>query len=269
MRRHDWSRQVPVRQAIERDEQAVAARKSEVWAQINPRTRPWRLDRVPKAIVHTTLTANLTVFVAIVLLTAARVALPTVVRIAAALAAVIAVVAAARIPDRVRRHLDDLLRGLRVIALDHQLTDARASLGGVILEHDRQARAGVQLRREWIVQELPVTAHAPEVHALHVKRAVAHVADRDVRSAQQPALTPPKVVEPVTASLPAGASPETSTLSGLAGSSLVTVIVADFGPKLAGWKRIGHGQRVARADRDRVREHLRARGTPVNSTRSR
>ena len=42
-----------------------------------------------------------------------------------------------------------------------------------------------------------------------------------VRSAQHPAFTPPKVVEPATVSLPAGASPETLMLIGLAGSSLV------------------------------------------------
>ena len=55
-----------------------------------------------------------------------------------------------------------------------------------------------------------------------------------VRSAQQPALTPPKVVEPDTASLPAGASPKTLMLKGLAGSSLFTVMVANLAPKLSG-----------------------------------
>src|SRR5271167_4988481 len=63
-----------------------------------------------------------------------------------------------------------------------------------------------------------------------------------VRSAQHPAFTPPKVVEPAIVSLPGGASPETLTLIGLAGSSLVTVIVPAFAPKLVGWKRIGAGR---------------------------
>src|ERR1700704_1348247 len=63
-----------------------------------------------------------------------------------------------------------------------------------------------------------------------------------VRSAQHPAFTPPNVVEPATVSLPAGASPETLMLVGLAGSSLVTVIVAAFAPKPSGLNRIGTGR---------------------------
>src|ERR1700691_1497217 len=62
-----------------------------------------------------------------------------------------------------------------------------------------------------------------------------------VRSAQHPGLTPPIVVDPVTVSLPAGASPETLMLIGLAGSSLVTAIVAALAPKLSGLNRIGTG----------------------------
>ncbi len=60
-----------------------------------------------------------------------------------------------------------------------------------------------------------------------------------VRNSRRPHFTPPKYVEPVTASFPAGASPETPIVWGFAGSSLVTVIVAVFGPKLAGSNRIG------------------------------
>ena len=41
-------------------------------------------------------------------------------------------------------------------------------------------------------------------------------------------------VEPVTASLPEGTLPDNETLFGPVGSSLVTVMVADFAPKLAG-----------------------------------
>jgi transposase len=41
MRRHGWSAQVPVRQAMERDEQAAAMWKAEVWPQIKaPRAGP-------------------------------------------------------------------------------------------------------------------------------------------------------------------------------------------------------------------------------------
>ena len=41
MRRHGWSAQVPVRQAIERDEQAVAVWKAEVWPDIKGRRATW------------------------------------------------------------------------------------------------------------------------------------------------------------------------------------------------------------------------------------
>src|SRR5580693_5659745 len=60
-----------------------------------------------------------------------------------------------------------------------------------------------------------------------------------VRSARQQAFTPPKHSDPVTASLPDGASPETRTARGLDGSLLVTVIVALVGPIAVGSKRIG------------------------------
>jgi transposase len=43
MRRHGWPCQVPVRQALERDEEAVAVWKAEVWPQIKHRSRPGRL----------------------------------------------------------------------------------------------------------------------------------------------------------------------------------------------------------------------------------
>jgi hypothetical protein len=60
-----------------------------------------------------------------------------------------------------------------------------------------------------------------------------------VRSARQHAFTPPKHVEPVTAIFPEGTLPTTETLFTPVGSSLVTVIVADFVPKLPGSKRMG------------------------------
>src|SRR5258708_35518367 len=60
-----------------------------------------------------------------------------------------------------------------------------------------------------------------------------------VRSPRQHAFTPPMHVEPVTASFPEGTFPETATLFAPVGSSLVTVIVPAFAPKLVGWKRIG------------------------------
>jgi transposase len=41
MRRHGWSCQVPVRQAMERDDQAVAVWKAEVWPRLKARRATW------------------------------------------------------------------------------------------------------------------------------------------------------------------------------------------------------------------------------------
>src|SRR5947209_19007719 len=70
-----------------------------------------------------------------------------------------------------------------------------------------------------------------------------------VRSPTQPSFTPPMHVEPVTASFPEGTFPETATLFVPVGSSLVTVIVPDFEPMLAGSKRIGTSTAVPGAIR--------------------
>ena len=43
LRRHGWSCQVPVRQAIERDEEAIAVWKDQVWPDIKHGARPGRL----------------------------------------------------------------------------------------------------------------------------------------------------------------------------------------------------------------------------------
>jgi putative transposase len=41
MRRHGWSAQVPVRQAMERDDEAVTVWKAEVWPDIQARRATW------------------------------------------------------------------------------------------------------------------------------------------------------------------------------------------------------------------------------------
>nr|WP_308429088.1 winged helix-turn-helix domain-containing protein [Streptomyces brasiliensis] len=41
MRRHGWSCQVPLRRAVERDEEAVEVWKEEVWPQVKPPRRTW------------------------------------------------------------------------------------------------------------------------------------------------------------------------------------------------------------------------------------
>src|ERR1700678_416295 len=60
-----------------------------------------------------------------------------------------------------------------------------------------------------------------------------------VRSTRQQAGTAPKMVEPDTASFPAGATPDTCTCLGPAGSLLLTVIVPEKAPIPVGWNRIG------------------------------
>ena len=49
MRRHGWSSQVPVRQAMERDDAAVAVWKSEVW----PEIKGWRATWAPTSASRT------------------------------------------------------------------------------------------------------------------------------------------------------------------------------------------------------------------------
>ena len=49
MRRHGWSCQVPVRQALERDEDAVAVWKAEVW----PEIKEWRATWAPTSASRT------------------------------------------------------------------------------------------------------------------------------------------------------------------------------------------------------------------------
>ena len=45
MRRHGWPAQVPIRQALERDEEAVAVWKAEVW----PEIKEWRATWAPSS----------------------------------------------------------------------------------------------------------------------------------------------------------------------------------------------------------------------------
>src|SRR5260370_628061 len=65
-----------------------------------------------------------------------------------------------------------------------------------------------------------------------------------VRSAQQCAVTPPKWVDPLTASLPGGARPLTAIVRGPAGSSLMMVTEPLSEPKADGRNRIGTATEV-------------------------
>ena len=127
--------------------------------------------------------------------------------VAAALAAVVAALLHTLGLPRVAHHIESLHRHNRVVARNDEFASPRTSLCLVPNEH-AQAGAGAQHRREGI-PEPPVMALALERHARHVQAAIAYIADRIVRSARQHSFTPPKQSEPVTASLPDGASPET------------------------------------------------------------
>ena len=70
-----------------------------------------------------------------------------------------------------------------------------------------------------------------------------------VRCSQWQHFTPPKIVDPVIVSWPVGASPSTVIVCGLPGSLLVTVMLADLGPKLVGRKRIGAARKFPPAIR--------------------
>src|SRR5258708_17639653 len=94
-------------------------------------------------------------------------------------AAIVAILFAARIPNRVRQQLDSLDGPRGVIALNHQFATARALFVGAVLNHDGQTRAGAQLRGEWIVQQPPMTALPLEAHSGHLKGAVADIAYRE------------------------------------------------------------------------------------------
>jgi len=58
--------------------------------------------------------------------------------VATTLSGNLAIFFAARIPNRVRLHLDILDRRHRIVALNHQLANARAPFGGVVLNHYRK-----------------------------------------------------------------------------------------------------------------------------------
>lgn len=97
----------------------------------------------------------------------------------------------------------------------------------------------MQLFREGVMDESPMTALTLETHAGHVQSAVAYIANGNGAIGATASITPSKVVEPPIASLPVGASPESLMLTGPPGSSLSTVIVAVLEPKLTGSKRTG------------------------------
>src|SRR6185312_4109825 len=123
----------------------------------------------------------------IVVVIAARVSLPAGrMPVAATFAAIVAIFlsaavgirSAAAVPDRIRKHFDAFDRRHGIVALDHQLARPRTLFAGAVLNDNRKARSGPQLRREGIVEQLPAPASAFEVHGGHLEGAPAGIADR-------------------------------------------------------------------------------------------
>lgn len=48
LRRHDWSTQVPLRRAIERDDEAISVWNAEVWPPVNGLRRTWAPTPAPR-----------------------------------------------------------------------------------------------------------------------------------------------------------------------------------------------------------------------------
>ena len=101
-----------------------------------------------------------------------------------------------------------------------------------------------------------MTARAPHVHALHVERAVTHVANRDRAIGAAAGAYAAEGRRAGHGELAGERRRRRRRSAGSRGRHWSLAIVADFGPKLAGWEADRRRERVARTDRDRVREHL-------------
>lgn len=89
--------------------------------------------------------------------------------IAASLPAVVATLLAAAIaPDCVGHQIESPDGSSRIVACDHQLATSGAFFGGFVSDDHAQTRTWMQLRRERIVNQLPVMALALERNARHV-----------------------------------------------------------------------------------------------------
>ena len=177
--------------------------------------------------------------------------------LAAALAAIIAFLVATGVPDRVRLHLDAFYRRDRIVALDHEFANAGAPLGGVVLDHHRQARAGAQFLGERIVQQPPVATLPLEVNARDVQGTIASIAngERAVRTAA--------CVHPAESRRACdGELPRRRNARNLYAQRADWIVAAErdgcgLGSEARGLKSNRQWQRVARTDRNRVRDHLR------------
>ena len=71
-------------------------------------------------------------------------------------------------PDRVSHNVQNLLGCIWVVARYDQLTTSRTLFGSFVPNQDAQTRTGVQSRREWVVDQLPVLALPLERNARNV-----------------------------------------------------------------------------------------------------
>jgi len=83
----------------------------------------------------------------------------------------------ALIPNRVCHHVESLDWSGRVVACDDQFAESRYPFGGMISNDDAEAGTGMQRRREWIVDQLPMWALAFELDTGHIQNAVTHIAN--------------------------------------------------------------------------------------------
>src|ERR1700721_1714060 len=127
---------------------------------------------------------DLSIVIAIVVVVTAGVSLPATWSVFALLATALpallaALLAFAWLPNCVRQHVYGLHGRVRVVAFDDQFARSLAFFGGPIPDHPAEARSRMQRRREWIVEQLPMTAAAIEPDARHMQGASTNVANRN------------------------------------------------------------------------------------------
>ena len=80
-------------------------------------------------------------------------------------------------PNRICHNLQHFNRGLRIIASDDQVARPWAFFGCPVSDYHTQARAGMNVGREGVIDELPMGILVSKGHARHVEFAVPYIAD--------------------------------------------------------------------------------------------
>jgi len=174
-----------------------------------------------------------------------------------ALAAVVAILFAATVPNRVRQHLDEPDRCRGVVALDHQLARPRTPFIGAVLNLDRETRARTQLCRKWIVQELPMTALSLEAQTDNVEGALANIADNERTIRAAPRVHATEARGAGDSQLPGrrvAADQDRGRARRIIGEHLDG---CGFESEARGSETNRNRQEAARRDRQRIGEHLR------------